>query len=178
MIANNGKPSIIIWKYRVNSDLLPIKNLSIFLCTCVIVALRHSRPKVAERAQIMDEEQNWTTSDWCFEYDGTREPPVKTSGRQHRGNDQSRIGAAGCNQVGQCVLGTKLTFGCVHRLQTLFKTLRPNSIKNHIDFLEAKILYLPDSWGRHRHRLGGKSLPTRIWQAPRPSGADRWCTRT
>ena len=43
--------------------------------------------------------------------------------------------------MAQCFLGTKLTFGCVHRLQTLFKTLRPNSIKNHIDFLEAIILY-------------------------------------
>ena len=113
----------------MNSDLLSIKNLSIFLCTCVVVALRHSRPKVAEIDQMLieGEEQNWTVSD------RTRVPPVKTNGRQHRGNDQSRIGGAGRNQMAQCVLGTKLTFGCVQCLQTR----RPPSIKNHIDFLEA-----------------------------------------
>ena len=139
MFANNGKPSIIIWKYRVYSDLLSIKNLSIFLGTCVVVAVRHSRPKVAKIDQILigGEEQNWTVSDWCFEYDGTRVPPVKTSGRQHRGNDQSRIGGAGRNQMAQCVLGTKLTFGWFDGLQTR----RPPSINNHIDFLEAIILY-------------------------------------
>ena len=43
--------------------------------------------------------------------------------------------------MAQCVLGTKLTFGCVHRLQTRFKTRRPHSIKNHIGFLGAIILY-------------------------------------
>ena len=138
MIANNGKPSIIIWKYRVNSDLLSIKNLSIFLRTCVVVAVRHSRPKVAEIDQMLieGEEQNWTIGDLCFEYT-IRVPPVKTSGRQHRGNDQSRIGGAGRNQMAQCVLGTKLTFGWFNGLQTR----RLPSIKNHIDFLEAIIIY-------------------------------------
>ena len=44
---------------RVDSNLLPIKDLSIFLCASVVVALGHSSPKVAAKKGCNYDDDNY-----------------------------------------------------------------------------------------------------------------------
>ena len=135
---------------RMDSNLLPVKDLPIFLCSSIVVALCHSSPKVAAKMCWL-----WWWQRWWETY----------KGQLKEASELQPVEKHPClNQSAQSMYPGQIYY---------------HSHSHHHKYCPHSYSCVSLGWwGRRLHQWEGRNRRERTSRAPKLSAAGRWCTQT